>query len=88
MNYFVFVAPLNGLSEYQRWTSDEVEPFLKVFFIKIPFSSTVDNVTGSPVLKELRKAIKAQKPSNLEDYCVEFCYARAAGRPIPEIPER
>mmetsp|Transcript_28003 Transcript_28003/g.39851 ORF Transcript_28003/g.39851 Transcript_28003/m.39851 type:complete len:208 (+) Transcript_28003:28-651(+) len=56
---------LDGLSEYQKWSTDEVEPFLK----------------------ELRKSIKAQRPTSIEDFCIEFCYARVAGKDPPETKE-
>ena len=52
----------DDLTQYQKWTKETIEPFLK----------------------DLRKAILANKPEDLTSYIKSYCWAVESGDPPPE----
>eukprot|EP01039_Chlorochromonas_danica_P008850 gene8850-9759_t len=45
---------------------------------------TWSSKTVEPFFKELRKAVKAQRPASVEEYVIAFCLARLHGKAEPE----
>lgn len=45
------------------------------------------NDVAEPFFRELRKAVKANRPKDLEEYCIEYCRRHQQGLPPPILQE-
>eukprot|EP01040_Poterioochromonas_malhamensis_P020907 gene20907-25099_t len=74
---------LFGKAEIGIQTDDRLE---RLEFPTLTQYQQWSNNVSEPFFKELRKAVKANRPANLEQYIIHYCYAMQKGEPAPILP--